>query len=64
MKKDPVLEAAIKEYIPAPGMELEKAKEALKALETAVNFVFDVLNSQIKTNMDKTLRPKTKSKSK
>jgi hypothetical protein len=33
-------------------------------LEGAVKFVFDVLNSQIKTNMDKTLRPKTKIKSK
>ena len=64
MKKDPVLEAAIKEYIPAPGTELQKAQEAVKALEKAVIFVFDVLNSQIKTNMDKTLRPKNKSKSK
>jgi hypothetical protein len=64
MNKDVVLQDAIKEFLPAPGMEMKSAKDALAALEGAVKFVFDVLNSQIKTNMDKTLRPKTKIKSK
>jgi hypothetical protein len=58
MSKDPVLKAAIEKYVPAKGMELESAKKALDALQKAVSFVFEVLNSQIKINMDKKLRPK------